>query len=128
MSIEDTKRFFILKWILLISNVVSLISDVLVIIFGSAIVKLFASVPKEADEVKIRVFCAIEAVIVIIGIVGIIKKHFHIFTLHCALLLIYFIGSFIFTRILITWFVALAVLLVLLSITFDYFLYVLKTE
>lgn len=126
--IEDTLVFKVLMWVLLVSNLTSLLIDLTVVIGGLAAVQWFSNVPDDANVTYIRVFSAIEAIIVIFGIFGIIKKHFEVFTIHTTLLIIYFIIAIIFTRILISWFVLLAIILSALTIGFLYLLYKRKNE
>lgn len=126
--VEESLRFRILKWILLVSNITSLIVDILVVVGGKVLVSWFSNVPKEADDLMIRVFSAVEAIIVVIGLFGIIKRHFVVFAVHTALLILYFLVSLIFTRVLVLWFWILAVLLVSLTLAFLYLLYKLRKQ
>ena len=126
--IEDTLVFKVLMWVLFASNLTSLVIDLTVVIGGLTAVQWFSDVPDDANVTYIRVFSAIEAIIVIFGIFGIIKKHFEVFTIHTTLLIIYFIIAIIFTRILISWFVLLAIILSVWTVGFLYLLYKRKNE
>ncbi|XP_054163584.1 uncharacterized protein LOC128961377 [Oppia nitens] len=124
--VEESIKFKILKWILLVSNIVSLFIDLLVIIGGKVLVGWFASVPKDAEDLPIRIFCLIEAIICTIAIVGLLRRNFLVFSVHAALLILYFIASVILTRILVVWFLVFAILLTALTLWFLYELYKLK--
>lgn len=125
--VKESRPFIALKWILLVSNITSAIIDLLVIIGGRLVVNLFSYVPDDyeppSNDIMIRIFCAIELIICIIGIVGIIKRHFITFSVHTGLLILYFLAAIIFTRILISWFVFLAIVLSALTLTFLYMLW-----
>ena len=125
-TVEESLIYKILKWTLLVSNISSVIVDILVIIGGKAIVGWFATLPKDAEDLPIRIFCVIEAIICIIAIIGIIKRHFVLFSVHTGLLILYFVVSAIFTRVIAWWLLIFAVLLSALTIWFLYLLYKLK--
>jgi hypothetical protein len=128
VEVVESLRYKILKWILLVSNIVSLIADILVIIGGKRLVSVFKTVPKDADDLPIRIFSAVEAIIVVIAIFAIIKRNFVVFGVHCGLLILYFVVVAFFTKVLVIWFWILAVLLVILSLAFLYLLYELKQK
>jgi hypothetical protein len=128
VEVMESLKYKILKWILLVSNITSLIVDILVIVGGKRLVELFTTVPKDAEDLPIRLFSAVEAIIVVIAIFGIIKRNFVVFAVHCGLLTLYFAVSLFFTKVLVIWFWVLAVLLLGLSFGFLYLLYKLKKK
>lgn len=125
-TVEESLKYKILKWTLLVSNISSLIFDILVVIGGKAIVGWFTQVPKDAEDLPIRLFSVIEAVICVIAIFAIIKRHFVAFALHTALLVLYFVVCVFFTRVLGWWLWIFAIILVALTVCFLYLLFKLK--
>ena len=125
-TVEESLKYKILKWTLLISNISSLIVDILVVIGGKAFVAWFTTLPKDAEDLPIRLFSVVEAVICVIAIFAIIKRHFVAFSVHTALLILYFIACIFFTRVIGWWLWIFAFILVALTLWFLYLLYKLK--
>ncbi len=123
--LEERLRFRILRAVLFVSNVTSLILDLMIIIGGKRFVELFITLPDDAS-VSIRIFAGIEAVICIIALIGIIRRHFYTVALYCALLVLYLLLAAVFTRVPVFWFFFFGAILSTLAIIFAYMLYLVK--
>ena len=123
--LEERLRFRILRAVLFVSNVTSLILDLMIIIGGKKFVSLFVDVP-DADPITIRIFAGIEAVICTIALIGIIARHFYTVALYTILLILYLLCAAVFTRVPVFWFFFLGAILATLAIIFTYMLYLIK--
>lgn len=120
-------RFLLLRAILFISNVTSLIINLLIVIFGTDFINSFVNLPRAKDE-TLRTFSIFECIICIIALVGIIRRHFYTFTLYTILLIVYIICAYIFTHVAVVWFFLLAIILISMVLVFNYFLYLYMKE
>ena len=125
--LEERLRFRILRAVLFVSNVTSLIIDLMIIIGGKKFVSLILDVP-DADPISIRIFAGIEAVICTIALIGVILRHFYTVALYCTLLVLYLVCAAIFTRVPVFWFFFLGAILVTLAIVFAYMLFLVKKQ
>ena len=123
--LEERLRFRILRAVLIVSNITSLILDLLIVIGGKKLVSMVMNIP-DADETSIRIFAAIESVICCIALFGTIRRHFPTSAVYCCSLIIYLILAAIFTRVPVFWFFFLGAILAILAIIFTYMLYTIR--
>ncbi|KAH7644650.1 uncharacterized protein LOC124499430 [Dermatophagoides farinae] len=120
--LQERLRFRLLRAVLFVSNVTSLIINVLILIFGLDFIKAFIRVP-DATDPTVRTFAIIECCLCTIAIIGIIMRNFYTFTVYTVLLIVYLVCAAIFTRVPVGWFFLLGFILVSLAVLFDYLLW-----
>lgn len=123
--LEERLRFRVLRAILFVSNLVSLILDLLILIFGKKFVDVFLSV-RDADPTPMRVFAALEACLCILALFGIVLSSFYTFTAYTVLLTLYLLCAAVFTRVPVVWFFLLGAILVVMAIAFSWMLYLIR--
>lgn len=125
--LEERLRFRLLRAVLFVSNIVSLIIELLIIVFGKKFLRLIASNElRDANSTWLRVFAAIEVTIALIALFGIVLRNFYIFTTYTASLVVYLLVAAIFTRVPFTVFFLFGFILVILATIFSYMLWTIK--
>lgn len=125
--LEERLRFRLLRAVLFVSNIVSLIIDLLIVVFGKKFLKLIvANELRDATSTWLRIFAAIEVVIALLALFGIVLRSFYVFTAYTTLLVVYLLAAAVFTRVPFTIFFLFGFILVILASIFSYMLWTIK--
>lgn len=120
--LEERLRFRLLRAVLFVSNIASLIVDLLIVVFGKKFLNLFTEL-RDATSTSLRIFAAIESILCLIALFGIVLRSFHLFTAYTCLLIVYLLGAAVFTRVPFTIFFLFGAILATLAIVFCYMLW-----
>ena len=126
--LRECLRFRILRAILFVSNLTSLILDLIILIFGKKVTDLIIPNVKDTDPTYLRIFAAIEATLCVIALFGIVLTNFFTFATYTSLLTFYLLCAIVFTRVPFLWFFFLGAILVAMAIAFSWMLYEIRRQ